>query len=449
MIRMFKTGDEAVRWIHSRKKFGSRPGLIRVNELLKLCGHPEKNTIGIHIAGTNGKGSTVTYLRCLLEMQKLAVGTFTSPYIESFYERISINGKAISAEEFVQLANEFRPLVDSMDEDTRYQGITEFEILTAMAFSYFQKYADIAIFEAGIGGKWDSTNVFIPILTAITTIGLDHTDILGETEEEIALQKAGIIKKNIPIVTGNISQNAVKIIEEVASKKNAPLSKKNTSYQVHYVKQSPESHSPKDSISGEMFHFENEDFQFLNLRIPLCGKYQVENAATALQLFLLYCQQQNKAIQKESIQKALEKARWPGRMEKISSQPTIIIDGAHNPHAIKEFVDTVTEKFQQGKKYILFSALTTKNSRKMIRQMQQIPNNCLIITTFDYPKALKKEDLVRENSQFKYYQEWQQGIKEIVAKMGSKDTLFITGSLYFVSQVRTYLLDDRRCLEGI
>lgn len=241
----------------------------------------------------------------------------------------------------------------------------------------------------------------------------------------------------------------MKIIEEVASKKNAPLSKKNTSYQVHYVKQSPESHSPKNSISGEMFHFENEDFQFLNLRIPLCGKYQVENAATALQLFLLYCQQQNKAIQKESIQKALEKARWPGRMEKISSQPTIIIDGAHNPHAIKEFVDTVTEKFQQGKKYILFSALTTKNSRKMIRQMQQIPNNCLIITTFDYPKALKKEDLVRENSQFKYYQEWQQGIKEIVAKMGSKDTLFITGSLYFVSQVRTYLLDDRRCLEGI
>ena len=109
--------------------------------------------------------------------------------------------------------------------------------------------------------------------------------------------------------------------------------------------------------------------------------------------FLLYCQQQNKAIQKESIQKALEKARWPGRMEKISSQPTIIIDGAHNPHAIKEFVDTVTEKFQQGKKYILFSALTTKNSRKMIRQMQQIPNNCLIITTFDYPKALKKKIL--------------------------------------------------------
>lgn len=150
---MFKTGDEAVRWIHSRKKFGSRPGLIRVNELLKLCGHPEKNSIGIHIAGTNGKGSTVTYLRCLLEMQKLAVGTFTSPYIESFYERISINGKAISAEEFVQLANEFRPLVDSMDEDTRYQGITEFEILTAMAFSYFQKHADIAIFEAGIGGN--------------------------------------------------------------------------------------------------------------------------------------------------------------------------------------------------------------------------------------------------------------------------------------------------------
>jgi dihydrofolate synthase/folylpolyglutamate synthase len=431
---MFVTEEEALRWIHSRKKFGSRPGLTRISELLRLCGHPEQEIIGIHIAGTNGKGSTVTYLRCLLESQELTVGTFTSPYIESFYERISLNGKAISAEEFIRLANEFQPLVAFMDREEQFQGITEFEILTAMAFSYFQKHADIAIFETGIGGKLDSTNVFTPILAAITTVGLDHTDLLGETVEEIALQKAGILKKKVPIVLGNIPKNAVEVIEAVASKKEAPLFKQGGSYHLHYLKQSPQS---------SLFHFENEKWRFLNLRVPLLGKYQAENAATALQLFLLYCQQQNRKVQQKAIQKALDKARWPGRMEKICSQPTIFIDGAHNPHAIKQFVETVTEMFPEGRKYILFSALTTKNSREMIRLIQKIPNHCLALTTFDYPQAWKQEELVRQGSHLNYYQDWQQGIQEIVAKMGPHDTLFITGSLYFVAQVREYLLADK------
>lgn len=423
---MFETGKEAVEWIHSRKKFGSRPGLKRIKELLSLCGNPENNIVGIHIAGTNGKGSTVTYLRCLLEMQDLNVGTFTSPYIESFYERISINGQAISTNDFVKLANKFQPYIEQMDGHPFYQGITEFEILTAMAFDYFQKRVDVAIFEAGIGGLMDSTNVFTPILTAITTIGLDHTDILGDTEEEIAEQKAGIIKKNIPIVTGRIASPPLNIIKKTAAINAAPFFWLNGSYKVEYV--------GHDEIKGEIFNFENKNYYFTNLIVPMLGEYQVENAAVAIQLFLLYCRQQKKKVVKELINQGLSKAFWPGRMEQISVKPNIIIDGAHNPHAVKQFVKTVNAEFQHGEKYILFSALTTKNIAAMVNALQQIPNSQLVLTTFNYPCALKREDCSSFN--LLYYSNWQEALLKILAKMKPLDTLFITGSLYFVSQVR-------------
>ncbi|WP_303753717.1 folylpolyglutamate synthase/dihydrofolate synthase family protein [Enterococcus sp. S86.2] len=428
---MFETGEEAIEWIHSRKKFGSRPGLIRIKKLLNLSGNPEKNVIGIHIAGTNGKGSTVTYLRCLLETQDIKVGTFTSPYIESFYERISINGQAISADDFVKLANKFRPYIKQMDGCPSYQGITEFEILTAMAFDYFKERVDVAIFEVGIGGLMDSTNVFTPILTAITTIGLDHTDILGETEEAIAKQKAGIIKRGVPIVTGNIASGPLQVIYQTSLRQKADLFRQGKSYQVQYVS--------SDNLHGENFHFQNEDYYFTNLRVPLLGKYQVENAAVAIQLFLLYCQQQGRFVNKKTIIKGLDHALWPGRMERISTTPNIIIDGAHNPHAVKQFVKTVNEEFQYGKKYILFSALTTKNIKEMLNEIQSISQAELALTTFAYPNALKMGSSFNHgDKQITYYPDWQRAIQEIITKMTPADTLFITGSLYFVAQVRDF-----------
>ncbi|BCA84581.1 tetrahydrofolate synthase [Enterococcus saigonensis] len=431
---MFATGDEAVAWIHSRKKFGSRPGLTRVKALLRLCGNPERTINGIHIAGTNGKGSTVTYLRCLLETQGVTVGTFTSPYVESFYERISIAGKAIPVNDFVKLANKFQPYVAQMDEQTSYQGITEFEILTAMAFYYFKKRVDVAIFEAGIGGLLDSTNVFTPMLTAITTIGLDHTDILGETKEAIAKQKAGIIKNKVPIVTGKIEPEALEVIRKTALTQSAPFFSLKEDYQVIY--------SSQNDQRGEIFTFKNKNYYFENLTVPLLGKYQVENAAIAIQLFLLYCQKQKKQVSKDALVSGLKTAFWPGRMEQISTKPRIIIDGAHNPHAIKEFVKTLQTEFSKGTNYILFSALTTKNINEMLNQIQQIPNSQLAITTFEYPRALKQEDCGQFH--LTYYPDWQDGIQELIVKMQPEDTLFITGSLYFISQVRTSFFKDTK-----
>lgn len=427
---MIKTGEEAVEWIHSRKKFGSRPGLTRVNHLLELLGNPEKQVKGIHVAGTNGKGSTVMYLRCLLAETGLTVGTFTSPYIESFYERIAVNGKPIPAEDFVQLVNQFMPLIEAMDQEERYQGITEFEILTAMAFVYFKDTVDLAIFEAGIGGLLDSTNVIQPLFTTITTIGLDHVDILGDTEEKIAQQKAGIIKSQVPMVTGNISKESLREIEAVAKTNQAPLYRYGEEYQATYLYH--------EERNGEVFDFENSQLTLHKLTTPLLGKHQIENAAVALQLFCLYCAKIQRPVEEAEIRKALMKVRWPARMEKISDHPTIIIDGAHNPHAVERLAVNIEEEFTQGEVYLLFSAITTKNIEGMLRRIQEVPNLHLAVTTFDYPNAVKMADYQKASlgDTLTFYPDWRQGIKEITHKMTAKDTLFVTGSLYFVSQVR-------------
>lgn len=224
MGELLMTIEEAIEWIHSRLPFGSRPGLDRVEALLEVVGHPERKVKTIHIAGTNGKGSTVAYLRSLLEEAGLTVGTFTSPYIETFNERIAINGKSIPDNDLIQLVKKYQPLIKQLDQFEAVAGITEFETLTAMAFDYFlMKKVDVAIIQVGLGGLLDSTNVAVPMLTGITTIGLDHTEILGDTIEEIAAQKAGIIKQGVPVVTGNIAPEAFTVIQQTAKAKNAPL----------------------------------------------------------------------------------------------------------------------------------------------------------------------------------------------------------------------------------
>ncbi len=216
---MSLTIEEAINWIHSRLPFGTRPGLDRVEALLDRIGNPEEKVPTIHIAGTNGKGSTVTYLRCMLEELGLKVGTFTSPYIEHFNERIAINGTGISDNHIIQYVEKYQELIKEMDQQPTSAGITEFETLTVMTLDYFlDQKVDIAIVEVGLGGLLDSTNVVKPMLTAITTIGKDHTEILGDTLEEIAFQKAGIIKEGIPVVTGNIGEEAFVVIEDVAEK---------------------------------------------------------------------------------------------------------------------------------------------------------------------------------------------------------------------------------------
>lgn len=432
---MLETVEESIQWIHSRLPFGMRPGLERVEALLALVDHPEKKVPMIHIAGTNGKGSTVSYLKNMLQEMGLKVGSFTSPYIETFNERIMINQTVITDEALIALVDKYKPLVEQMDQDEKLVGITEFELLTVMGFDYFAEQAvDVAIIEVGLGGLLDSTNVITPILTGITTIGMDHTDILGDTMEAIAFQKAGILKEGIPLVTGNIGEDALAVIKEQAQKKQVPITQLQQDYTVTYQR-------PAENW-GEIFDFSNEFGKIKQLRTPLLGAHQVENAGLAIALFYAYCQQQNIPVQHKWIRDGLAKTTWPARMERVSEQPLIILDGAHNEHAITRLVDNMQREFKGRKILILFSALETKDISSMLKQLTELPKSHVLLTTFDNPRAIRlaKNYEAINPKKLSVASLWQVGFSELLEQVTEDDVILITGSLYFVSEVRQYLL---------
>lgn len=431
---MALTIEEAIEWIHSRLAFGSRPGLDRIEALLALVENPEKKVPTIHVAGTNGKGSTVSYLRALIQETGLTVGTFTSPYIESFNERIAIDGKAIPDEDLVILVEQIQPLVAQLDQQEAVSGITEFEILTALGLMYFvEKKVDVAVIEVGLGGLLDSTNVVEPMLTAITTIGMDHTDILGDTLEEIAAQKAGIIKTGIPVVTGNIHSQALAVIEAQAQEKQAKTYRFDQEYEVAY-------HNP-DPQWGEIFDFYNEAGKLTELKTSLLGQHQIENAGVAIQTFYLFCQLKSLPFKEKEVRDGLKKTFWPARMERMSAEPLIILDGAHNEHAMKRLVENMKREFKNYHINILFSALETKDISKMLEQLLEIPNSEITLTSFEYPKAL---DLAKnyqnvDESRITVASLWQFGLADLLERTSSEDLILVTGSLYFVSEVRQLL----------
>lgn len=431
---MALTIEEAIEWIHSRLAFGSRPGLDRIEALLALVENPEKKVPTIHVAGTNGKGSTVSYLRALIQETGLTVGTFTSPYIESFNERIAIDGKAIPDDDLVILVEQIQPLIAQLDQQEAVSGITEFEILTAMGLMYFvEKKVDVAVIEVGLGGLLDSTNVVEPMLTAITTIGMDHTDILGDTLEEIAAQKAGIIKTGIPVVTGNIQSQALAVIEAQAQDKQAQTYRFNQEYEVAY-------HNP-DPQWGEIFDFYNEAGKLTELKTSLLGQHQIENAGVAIQTFYLFCKLKSVPFKEKEVRDGLKKTFWPARMERMSSEPLIILDGAHNEHAMKRLVENMKREFNNYHINILFSALETKDISKMLEQLLEIPNSEITLTSFEYPKAL---DLAKnyqnvDESRITVASLWQFGLADLLERTSSEDLILVTGSLYFVSEVRQLL----------
>lgn len=432
------TIEEAIEWIHQRTPINQRPGLKRVKHLLKLIGEPQKKIPTIHIAGTNGKGSTVTYLRCLMQNIGLTVGTFTSPYISYFNERISINGQGIPDQQLISYVEKYQQLIAQMDENEQLCGITEFELLTVMAFDYFYTAeVDILLLEVGIGGRWDSTNVCCPILTAITTIGEDHIDILGATLEKIAYQKAGIIKKDVPVVTGKISESALAVVRREANTKHSQLHCLGEVYHVNY--QVP------TNIWGETFGYQSTMSKFPLIQIPLAGKHQTENAGLAIRLFELYCTLEHHSFFEEDIYQGLCLAKWPGRMEIIDQKPLIILDGAHNVHAVKYLIENLNNRFADRKVHILFSALVTKDVDQMLSLLTEPSNTTVHITTFDYPKAIcLKEWADYFDEQCLEAPDWQAAIADFNQKQDTNEVLIITGSLYFVSQVRQFL----SCLES-
>lgn len=428
---MFTTYEEALNWIHATRTFGEKPGLKRMEWMLSQVNHPERKFKSIHIAGTNGKGSTLAFLRDMLEANGQIVGTYTSPYIEVFNERISVNSNPISNDEILRLANTVYPLTKEL-EKTQLGGPSEFEIITMMMLIYFgEGHADIVLIEVGIGGLYDSTNVITPVVSIITTIGLDHINLLGDTLSEIAVNKAGIIKAAVPVVIGKIEKEALKEIEEKAAEQDSLVIKYNQDFFVTKWQTLP--------TWGEQFVFEDDYIRLSPIQIGMLGRHQVENAAVAIEALRVYSHEIGLAVNHEKLLSGLKHTFWPGRLEKINEQPLLVLDGAHNEHAMKTLVETIKKNFAQQEVYIIMAAMQNKNIQGMVDQLQTIPNSRLILTSFDYPRAAGLDDLNKimlTNGAVIDY--WQEALVDSLNEMDENGVVIVTGSLYFISEVREY-----------
>ena len=283
--------------------------------------------------------------------------------------------------------------------------------------------------EVGLGGLLDSTNVIQPVATAITTIGMDHMDILGDTIEKIAAQKAGIIKPHTPLVTGKIANEALAVIAQTAQKNQAQHYQYSIDYQV-------------DILENERFNYRDDEIHLLNLEKSLLGLHQIDNAALAVKLTMIYAHEVGLSLSEEAIREGLRKTFWPARMEEISQEPLTILDGAHNVHAIQRLLENLKNEFSGRKITILFSALITKDITEMIKMLQTVDNSKLILTTFDYPKALKLEDFAHlEKENVMLAEDWKSTYTALKANLREEDVLLMTGSLYFMSQIRAYILE--------
>ena len=423
-------------WLATYRSSEPHFGLERMEAILALRGNPHLVCPVIHLAGTNGKGSTIAHLRSLLEVRGLRVGVFSSPYLVSFNEQIGINGVPISDKDLEDYLALYRDLLERNSSDQTLLGLTEFELITAMAFDYFAaEKPDVVIMEVGMGGRLDSTNVCQPILTAITTIGLDHVALLGPDVASIAREKAGIIKEKIPVLLGRIELEAQEVIVQEAHRLSAPVEVLGQDFLVCY----------QESLAdGEVFTYQSQNRSEVQLKTGLLGIYQVDNAGLALALCDAFFQERGLSLlSQDEIIQAWSQLQWPGRLEIISTQPLIILDGAHNPHAVRPLIETLQERYAQLDKQVLFTCIQTKAIEEMLDLWLELEGSQLTLTTFEDPRAYS----VKETQEIALqkglpHQEWKLFLTNYIEKESQQsDLLLVTGSLYFLAQVRAYLIE--------
>ena len=413
---------EVEEWLHSRIGLNFRSGLGRMQQAVDLLGNPEKSYPIIHVTGTNGKGSTIAFMRELFMGHGKKVATFTSPHIVSINDRICINGQPIADADFIRLADRVKEMEKTLLQT--HDQLSFFELLTLIAFLYFREQeVDLVLLEVGIGGLLDTTNVVTGEIAVITSIGLDHQETLGDSLEAIAEQKAGIFKTGKKAVIAKLAPEASLVCQEKAESLAVDL------YQ-----------------AGQDFSMLNGDFSssLLNLsqlKIGLEGAYQQENAALALQTFLLFMMGEGKeSVDEQAIRQALEQTHWAGRLECI--RPHIYLDGAHNLPALTRLVEFIKEKEQEGyRPQILFGALKRKDYQGMLGYLtENLPQVELKVAGFDYQGALDEKDVLG----YDVIPSYREFISSFEERSDAQDLLFVTGSLYFISEVRGHLQEHEQ-----
>ena len=415
------TYQEALDWIHGQLKFGIKPGLERMAWMLKELGNPQDNLKAVHIVGTNGKGSTVNALQTIFTQAGYEVGTFTSPYIIDFKERISLNGQMISEEDLLDLVNRVKPVVERLPKETEHENATEFEIITVLMFLYFGQVhpVDIAFIEAGMGGLHDSTNLFKPLAVLCPSIGLDHQAILGNTHAEIAAEKAGVLKNGAPFIYAADRTDVRDVFEKKAREEGSKTYKLGRDF--------------KAEGSSHSFDFTYGEQRLDDIALVMAGQHQVANASLAIMASLLL-QKDYPKVTLELIKNALAHAHWRGRTEFL--RPNLMIDGAHNNESVKVLIDLLQSEHADKEIELLFAAIDTKPIDGMLAQLKSVGD--LTVTSFDYPNSVKLDKYPEAYKQVPDFKTW---IREHVTT-DNKKLYVVTGSLYFISQVRKWVLEQ-------
>ncbi|MGK7345234.1 MAG: bifunctional folylpolyglutamate synthase/dihydrofolate synthase [Candidatus Nitrospinota bacterium M3_3B_026] len=422
----------ALAYLNSLDFRGMRLGLERAELLLDRLGNPHRDFSVVHVAGTNGKGSTSGMISAILTQAGIRNGLYTSPHLETFRERIQVNGKMISQAAAVDLINEVRDAMESAAEPAARQ-VTYFEFLTAMAFLRFSvEKVRVAVVEVGMGGRYDSTNVVDPAVSVITSVAMDHRRHLGSSLKAIAGEKCGIIKKGRPVALGVRRADAAGVAEAVARKKGAPVWKILRDYTNRRRGATPR---------GERFDFRSKLGDIRDAEVGLAGRSQVDNASAAIMSVLLM-RDEGFDIPEKAIRAGLAGARLPGRFEKFHDNPTVILDGAHNTRAASALRSTIIERFGPGRADIIFGAMVDKDYRRMLRTLRPAARAFHIYRP-DVPRAAALEDMLaaaRAGSAIPVKAlSGPEGMLNLIGGAGKNRVFVVTGSFYTVGEVRSAL----------
>lgn len=416
------TYTEALNYIHSRPRGLPKPGLERIEELLSLMGEPHKKLRYVHVAGTNGKGSCCAMLASILRAAGYRVGLYTSPYIHRFNERMQINGRPIPDGELAEIADFVKSKAESMS-----RPCVEFEIVTAIGFEYFaRKKCDIVVLEVGLGGRFDATNVIeCPDCALITSIGLDHTDMLGGTLREIAFEKAGIIKPGCTVATYPAQdEDVVSLLASVCRERGASLR----------IAEDDEIELIYDDLQGQEFCYCDDKL----LKLSLLGDHQCRNAAAVLEAVEILREKKWK-IKPEAVEKGLAEVKWPARFEILSEKPYFVADGGHNVPCAQALRGNLEYYFEGKKPVFLIGMMADKDVDGFIETLAPCAA-AFVCVSVDYPRAMKAEALAEKLKKYKKPCFVAPGVAEAVnmakGAAGKSGVVCATGSLYLMGPVR-------------
>lgn len=425
--------NEAVSYINDTVKYGSK-NRDNFRQFMDFLGNPQENCEIIHIAGTNGKGSSVSYTSHILAKAGYKVGSFVSPYIQRMNERFQVNNEEISDEDLANYAG----IVKEKNDEFIFAGgeqLSSFEIVTAIGFLYFSDInCDIVVLEVGIGGKKDCTNIIKTSLASlIASIGYDHMEVLGDTLEEIAAEKAGIIKNNGIVFSHNHNQSVDSVIANAAREMNATLhfSDETTVENIKYGEK------------GSSFDFAYGNKRFDDLKINLVGRHQIDNVRVVLMMLIELSNMGKVNISDEDIILGLEETTWPGRLEKLSDNPRFYIDGAHNDDGVRRLIESLQD-FKYNRLIVGIGIMADKDISYMVKSLKTVAD-IIITTEIDYYRSAKAENLyniLKDEFQNVYMESKLEDAIELAKGFADDEDLIIfCGSLYMVGEVRNIFKD--------